>query len=230
MHWASVLGECFKRVFELVHWASDLSECTGRVSWAIVLDQCLKRVHWASVLSECTGRIIVTLCAQLTRMCCTQWNQNTYNLSLETVAQFLTNKLSCNSFQGQLACTLALCYLCLFFPKQQCSFCNRQSVFTARYDLRYVFTVLKLGRAVPQAVSRLLLADKITLSLVIVSTPQLHISDIGERRTQEYSHCYRNSHPRTPSMTNIATIPDNFQTRSWSPNRHACCLLGHVKC
>jgi len=93
-----------------------------------------------------------------------------------------------------------------------------------------MFTVLKLGRAMSQAVSRPLLADKMTLSPVIFSTPQLQISDIGERRTQQYSHCYGNSHPRTPSLTNIAHIPDNFQTRRWRPNRHACCLLGYVKC
>jgi hypothetical protein len=68
-------------------------------------------------------------------------------------------------------------------------------------------------RAVPRAVSRLLLANKMTLSPVTVSTPQLHMSDIGERRTQEYSHCYRNSHPRTLCLTYIAPIPDNFQTR-----------------
>jgi hypothetical protein len=47
----------------------------------------------------------------------------------------------------------------IVFPHSSEGLVTTESVLTARYDHRYLFTGLKVDSALPQAVSRLLLAD-----------------------------------------------------------------------
>jgi hypothetical protein len=165
------------------------------------------RVQWASVLSECNGRIIVTLCPPLTRMRCTQWNRKACTLSLQAVAQFLTNKLSCDILKVNWPVLYLYVTYVYFFP-------HSSEVFLK--DRKCVYSAVR-----PQVCVQCIEVRPYQSSVACLSPTKWH-SCLS--LSAHHSCTYRTSgsadtrvlsllraHPRTSSLTNNAQIPDNFQ-------------------